>query len=98
MTASVASVARIERSKIRDHFLQQVASLGCCWRSIRATSLRRHAQLQAGALLQVADDAEQILRLRIATRAEHADQALGRRADRLGKPLEADRGLDVVAQ
>ena len=39
--------------------------------------LRSHMQRQAGMVLQVADDAEQIARLRIAGWAEHADQALG---------------------
>ena len=41
--------------------------------------------MQAGLLLQIADDGEEIFRLRIAARAEHADQALGRRAGRLGE-------------
>jgi hypothetical protein len=36
--------------------------------------------MQAGLFLQIADDAEEIFRLRIAARAKHADQALGRRA------------------
>ena len=50
-----------------------------------AAVLSRHAQMQAGFLLQVADDGEEIFRLRIAARAEHADQALGRRAGRFGE-------------
>jgi 4'-phosphopantetheinyl transferase len=37
--------------------------------------LRRHAQIQSRALLKVADHAEQVLRLRIAARAEQQDQA-----------------------
>jgi hypothetical protein len=41
--------------------------------------------MQAGLLLQIADDGEKIFRLRIAARAEHADQALGRRAGRFGE-------------
>jgi hypothetical protein len=45
-------------------------------------ALRRHTQVQPDLLLQIADDGEEILRLRIAARAEQADQALGRRAGR----------------
>ena len=52
----------------------------------------------ASALLQIADHAEQVVSLRVAARAEHADQALGRRAGRRAELLEADRGLDVIAQ
>jgi hypothetical protein len=63
-----------------------------------AVALSRHTQMQAGLLLQVADDGEEIFRLRIAARAEHADQALGRRAGRLGELFEADGRLDGVAQ
>jgi hypothetical protein len=55
-------------------------------------------ELETGPLLQVADDAEEVTRLRIAARAEHADEALRLRAGRLTKLLEADRRLDVVAQ
>ena len=51
-------------------------------------------QPHAGPLLQIADHAEEVLRLRIAARAEHANQALWRRAEL----FEADRRLDVVAQ
>ena len=40
-------------------------------------------QFHSGLLLQVADHAEQVARLRIATRAEHADQALSRGVRRL---------------
>ncbi len=54
--------------------------------------------MQAGLLLQIADDGEEIFRLRIAARAEHADQALGGRAGRLGELFEADGRLDGVAQ
>lgn len=66
------------------------------WPTVR--QLRRHPQMQAGRFLQIADDGEEIPRLRIAARAEHADQALGRRAGRLGELLEADGRLDGVAQ
>ena len=55
-------------------------------------------ELDAGLLLRVADDAEEIAALRIAARAEHADEALRLRPRRLAKLLEADRRLDVVAQ
>src|SRR5271165_2811392 len=48
--------------------------------------------------LQITDDAEEIARLRIAARTEHADQALSRRVSRLAELLEANRRLDVVAQ
>ena len=48
-----------------------------------AAALSRHAQVHAGLLLQIADEGEEIFRLRIAARAEHADRALGRRAGRL---------------
>jgi hypothetical protein len=56
------------------------------------------AQLDAGLFLQVADDAEQVAGLRIAARAEHADEALRLGAGRLAQLLETDRRLDVVAQ
>jgi hypothetical protein len=55
-------------------------------------------ELDAGLFLQVADDAEEVAGLRIAARAEHANEALRLRAGRLAKLLEADRRLDVVAQ
>jgi hypothetical protein len=48
------------------------------------------------ALLQIAYHAEQILRLRIAARAEHADQALGRRAGGSPELFKSDRRLDVI--
>jgi hypothetical protein len=37
--------------------------------------------MQAGVLLQITDDAEEIFRLRIAARAERADHAIGLRRD-----------------
>ena len=46
--------------------------------------------MQSGLLLQIADDGEQIFRLRIAARAEHADQAVGPRAGRLGDLFSAN--------
>ncbi len=49
-------------------------------------------------LLQIADDAEKVPRLRIAARAEHANEALERRVRRFGQFLKADSRLDVVAQ
>ncbi len=50
-------------------------------------------QLDAGLLLQIADDAEQVAGLRIAARAEHADQAFGRRGGRLAELFEATVAL-----
>jgi hypothetical protein len=44
-------------------------------------------EAQPRALLQVADHAEEIFRLRIAARSEHTDQALGRRAGRFAEFL-----------
>jgi hypothetical protein len=67
-------------------------------RPIMPSPFKRDLHLQAGPLLQIADHAEQVLRLRIPACAEHADQALRRRAGRLAELLEADRRLDVVAQ
>ena len=55
-------------------------------------------QFEAGLLLQVADDAEEIACLRIAARAEHADKAFRRRAGRRAELLKTDRRFDVVAQ
>jgi hypothetical protein len=49
-------------------------------------------------LLQVAEHGEEVARLRIAARAEHAHEALGRRPGGAAERLEADRGVDVVAQ
>src|SRR6266568_6809070 len=57
---------------------------------VKKERLSRHAQMQTGLLLQIADDGEEVFRLRIAARAEHADQALGGRAGRLGELFEAD--------
>lgn len=55
-------------------------------------------EFDASLLLQVADHAEKVPRLRIAARAEHANEALGRRVRRFAQLLKADRRLDVVAQ
>ena len=41
------------------------------WVGLALSRLRRHSQLDAGLLLQIADDAEEVARLRIAARAEH---------------------------
>jgi hypothetical protein len=46
-------------------------------------------KLQSGPFLQIANHVEEIPGLRIASRAEHADQALGRRAGRLAEFLES---------
>src|SRR5947207_13464530 len=61
-------------------------------------ALAGHAQAEPVALLQIADDAEQIARLRVAARPEHADQALGRGAQFAAELLEAVSRLDVVPQ
>src|ERR1700722_9152593 len=65
---------------------------------LRSARFRHDVKLHPGLLLQVADDAEQVPRLRIAARSEHADETLGLRADRLAELFEADGRLDVVAQ
>src|SRR5258707_355842 len=57
-----------------------------------------HVQLQAGALLQVAYDAEEVLRLRVTPRAEHTDETLGLRFRRRSELLESYRCLDIIAQ
>jgi hypothetical protein len=57
-----------------------------------------YVQIDACALLQVTDNAEEVSRLRIAAWTKHANQALGRRAGSFPKFFEADRCLDVVAQ
>src|SRR6266481_817721 len=54
-------------------------------------------EAHAGALLQIAEYAEQVTGLRVAARAEHADGALLRRPGRLTELLEADGRLDVVS-
>src|SRR5882757_7941098 len=61
-------------------------------------ALAGHSQTESVALLQIADDAEQIARLRVAARPEHADQALRRGAQRAAQLLEALGCLDVVTQ
>jgi hypothetical protein len=43
-------------------------------------------------------EAEEVAGLRIATRAEHANEALRLRAGRLAQFLEDNRRLDIVAQ
>lgn len=48
--------------------------------------------------LQTVDDGEQVARLRVTGRAEHADQALGRRPGLRAKPFETDPRVDVVGQ
>jgi hypothetical protein len=52
----------------------------------------------AAALLQVADNAEQIAAPQVAARAEHADETPRRRAGRLAKLLETDSHVHVIAQ
>jgi hypothetical protein len=60
--------------------------------------LRHHMQLDSSLLLKIADHTEQIVSLRTAARAEHPDQAFGRRIRRFAKFFEADGGLDIAAQ
>jgi hypothetical protein len=54
----------------------------------KLVALSRHAQMQASLLLQIADDGEEIFRLRIAARAGHADQALGQIPGRRAVPFD----------
>jgi hypothetical protein len=58
----------------------------------------RHAQLHPRFLLQGAHDAEEILGAWIAARGQHSVQTLARLLDFRGQPLEAERGVDQVAQ
>lgn len=64
-----------------------------CGRSARSLC---NVQLDPGLLLQIEDDPEQVTRLRIAARPEHADQTLRRRGRRLPQLFEADRRLNVA--
>jgi hypothetical protein len=64
----------------------------------RSSRLRPHLQMEPALLLQVAEHGEEVARLRIAARTEHAHEALGRRAGGAAERLEADRRIDVVAQ
>jgi len=50
-----------------------------------------------GCLLQVPDDPEEVARLRVAARLEHAGQAFGGRFRRLPEFFEAGGRLDIVA-
>ena len=61
-------------------------------------SARCNVKLYARLLLQVADHVEQVLRLRIAARTEHADQTLRWRAGCGSELFKSDSRLDVVAQ
>lgn len=55
-------------------------------------------QRETGMTLEMADDAEQVARLWVATAAEHADQALWRRAGVGTEFFEADSCLNVVTK
>ena len=82
---------------------------GCAWRRIRRRQAasaavngqspdRLYLEVQTLAFLEASDDLEEIARLRIAVRTEHAHQALGRLR---GQPTEfpkTDGPVDIVAQ
>jgi hypothetical protein len=55
-------------------------------------------QFNAGLLLKIPNDVEEIARLRIAARAEHSDQTLRLSAGRPAEFLKAYGSLDVVPQ
>ena len=59
---------------------------------------RPDSEAESFALLEAADDLEQVPRLRIAVRTEHAHQALGRLAGQFAEFPKADGGIDVIAQ
>src|ERR1700683_4702030 len=63
-----------------------------------STWARRDVQFEARLLLQVADYAEEIACLRIATRPKHANETFRWRASRGADLLETNRCLDVIAQ
>src|SRR6266852_343553 len=67
-------------------------------KSSHCASARCDVKLHPRLLLQVADHAEQVLRLRIAARTKHADQTFRRCAGCGSEPLESDRRLDVIAE
>jgi len=48
--------------------------------------------------LELADHLEQVARLRVPPRTEHAHEALGRSPRETAELLKADRGVDVVAE
>ncbi len=54
--------------------------------------------MQALAFQQASDDLEQVASLGVPVGAEHAHEALGRLVGEVAKLLEADCGVDVVAQ
>jgi hypothetical protein len=64
----------------------------------RCSSRNGHLQVAAAVLLQIADDAEQVSRLGIASWPEHPDQALRLRSRRLAEFLKSNRRLDIIAQ
>ena len=82
---------------------------GCAWRRIRRRQAasaavngqspdRLYLEVQPLAFLEASDDLEEVARLRIAVRTEHAHQALGRLR---GQPTEfpkTDGRVDIVAQ
>ena len=63
-----------------NQFERRQQQIGVVLSPCRSTRPPRHMTRDASLLLRVADDAEQIARLGIAARADHADQALGLRA------------------
>src|ERR1700722_19158988 len=60
-------------------------------------ALASNVKLQPGAFLQVADDAEEITRLRIAAWSKHPNETLGGRIRSRGQLLKSNGSFDVVA-
>src|SRR5438309_2231573 len=59
---------------------------------------RLYHKLDARSLLQLADDFEQVTRLRIPCWAKHAHETFGRGFGNCCKALKAYRGIDVIPQ
>src|SRR5829696_5819543 len=68
---------------------------------MRATCCRRplcDVKFQTRALLKIAENAKEVLGLRITSRTEHPDQTLGLGPGRFAKLFKADGCLDIIAQ
>jgi len=57
-----------------------------------------NVQLDAGMLLQMAENLKEVVSIRVALWSEHADQTFRRSADALAERRKANRRLDIVAQ
>src|SRR5829696_6879239 len=82
-------------SDIRDY-----CSLGPAYR-MRSTCWRRplcDVKFQTRTLLKIAENAKEVLGLRIAARTEQPDKTLGLGPGRFAKLFKADGCLDIVAQ